>query len=223
MVKFFLDTASIKEITFWNKLDLVNGVTTNPILLGKENSDPIKVLKNICKIVSGPVSAQVTEQKYEKMVNQGLNLSKIDKKIIIKLPCNYEGLVAAKILIKKKIKVNVTLGFNPAQIVAFANLNVDYFSLIIGKTEDWGFSNIDSIKASKDILKKIKSKTKLLVASIRNENHLEKSIVNGADVVTVPPSTWGLIYNNKYSKIGLENFFSAWKKVNKIYIKNYER
>ena len=84
MVKFFLDTASIKEITFWNKLDLVNGVTTNPILLGKENSDPIKVLKNICKIVSGPVSAQVTEQKYEKMVNQGLNLSKIDKKIIIK-------------------------------------------------------------------------------------------------------------------------------------------
>ena len=223
MIKFFLDTASTKEIIIWNKLNLVDGVTTNPILLGKESLDPIKVLQNICKLTKGPVSAQVTEKKSDKMVSQGINLAKINKKIIIKLPSNYEGLKAAKILKTKKIKINITLGFNPAQIVAFANLNVEYFSLIIGKTEDWGFSNIDSIKACKDIIRNMRSNTKLLVASIRNEEHLQKAIINGADAITVPPSTWELIYKNKYSNKGLESFFSAWKKVNKSYIKNYEK
>ena len=223
MIKFFLDTASTKDILEWSKLNLVNGVTTNPILLGKENLDPIKVLKSICKIVKGPVSAQVTEKKFEKMISQGLNLAKIHKNIIIKVPCNHEGLKAAKILKKKKIKINVTLGFNSAQIVAFANLNVDYFSLILGKTEDWGFSNINSIKACKNIIKSMKSDTKLLVASIRNEEHLEKAIVNGADVITVPPSTWDLIYKNKYSEMGLQSFFESWTKVKEVYIKNYEK
>jgi transaldolase len=153
MIKFFLDTASTKEIKIWKKMKLVNGVTTNPILLGKEKADPINVLKEICNLTPGPVSAQVTEKKFENMIYQGINLSKINKKIIIKLPCNHEGLKAAEVLKKKKIKINITLGFNPAQIVGFANLNVDYFSLIIGKTEDWGFSNIDSIKSCKKIIK----------------------------------------------------------------------
>ena len=223
MIKFFLDTASTKEIKIWKKMKLVNGVTTNPILLGKEKADPINVLKEICNLTPGPVSAQVTEKKFENMIYQGINLSKINKKIIIKLPCNHEGLKPPEVLKKKKIKINITLGFNPAQIVGFANLNVDYFSLIIGKTEDWGFSNIDSIKSCKKIIKNMKSNTKLLVASIRNEGHLEKAIINGADVITVPPSTWENIYKNKYSQMGLDAFFSSWKKVKKEYIKNYEK
>ena len=223
MTKFFLDTASEKEIKKWNSLNLVNGVTTNPILLANEKQDPIKILKNISKIVKGPISAQVTEKNNEKMINQGLYLSKIHKNIIVKIPCNFEGLKAAKVLKKKKVKVNITLGFNPAQIVAFANLNIDFFSLIIGKTEDWGFSNIDSISACKKIIKSMKSETKLLVASIRNEEHLEKAITDGADIVTVPPSTWETIYKNKYSEIGLKNFFETWLKVKNEYIKNYEK
>lgn len=223
MTEFFLDTASEKEIKKWNSLNLVNGVTTNPILLANEKQDPIKILKNISKIVKGPISAQVTEKSNEKMINQGLNLSKIHKNIIVKIPCNFEGLKAAKVLKKKKVKVNITLGFNPAQIVAFANLNIDFFSLIIGKTEDWGFSNINSISACKKIIKSMKSETKLLVASIRNEEHLEKAITDGADIVTVPPSTWETIYKNKYSEIGLKNFFETWLKVKNEYIKNYEK
>ena len=223
MTEFFLDTASEKEIKKWNSLNLVNGVTTNPILLANEKRDPIKILKNISKIVKGPISAQVTEKSNEKMINQGLNLSKIHKNIIVKIPCNFEGLKAAKVLKKKKVKVNITLGFNPAQIVAFANLNIDFFSLIIGKTEDWGFSNINSISACKKIIKSMKSETKLLVASIRNEEHLEKAITDGADIVTVPPSTWETIYKNKYSEIGLKNFFETWLKVKNEYIKNYEK
>ena len=223
MTEFFLDTASEKEIKKWSSLNLVNGVTTNPILLANEKQDPIKILKNISKIVKGPISAQVTEKSNEKMINQGLNLSKIHKNIIVKIPCNFEGLKAAKVLKKKKVKVNITLGFNPAQIVAFANLNIDFFSLIIGKTEDWGFSNINSISACKKIIKSMKSETKLLVASIRNEEHLEKAITDGADIVTVPPSTWETIYKNKYSEIGLKNFFETWLKVKNEYIKNYEK
>jgi len=223
MTEFFLDTASEKEIKKWNSLNLVNGITTNPILLANEKQDPIKILKNISKIVKGPISAQVTEKDNEKMINQGLYLSKIHKNIIVKIPCNFEGLKAAKVLKKKKIKINITLGFNPAQIVAFANLNIDFFSLIIGKTEDWGFSNINSISACKKIIKSMKSETKLLVASIRNEEHLEKAITDGADIVTVPPSTWETIYKNKYSEIGLKNFFETWLKVKNEYIKNYEK
>ena len=223
MTVFFLDSASENEIKKWNNLNLVNGVTTNPILLAKEKQDPIKILKNISKIVKGPISAQVTEKDYEKMINQGLYLSKIHKNIIVKIPCNFEGLKAAKVLKKKKIKINITLGFNPAQIVAFANLNIDFFSLIIGKTEDWGFSNTKSISACKNIIKSMKSETKLLVASIRNEEHLEKAITDGADIVTVPPSTWETIYKNKYSDIGLKSFFETWLKVKKEYIENYEK
>lgn len=223
MVKFFLDSASVTEIKKWNNLNLANGVTTNPILLAKEKQDPITILKNISKIVKGPVSAQVTEKDNVKMINQGLYLSKIHKNIIVKIPCNFEGLKAAKVLKKNKIKINITLGFDPAQIVAFANLNIDFFSLIIGKTEDWGFSNINSISACKEILKNMKSETKLLVASIRNEEHLEKAIINGADIITVPPSTWEKIYKNKYSEMGLKSFFKTWRKVKREYIRNYEK
>ena len=221
-MKFFLDTASLDEIKYWKKLDLVNGVTTNPVLLEKEKTDSVILLKHICKIISGPVSAQVTETKSEKMIKQGYNLSKIAKNIIIKLPCNHDGLKAAKILKKKNIKINVTLGFNPAQLTAFANLNVDYFSLILGKTEDWGFSNVEAIANCKKIIQNMKSNTKLLVASIRNEDHLIRAITDGADIVTVPPSTWKNLYKNKYTDMGLDTFYSSWRKVNNKFKKNYE-
>ena len=138
-MKFFLDTASFDEITYWNKLKFVDGVTTNPSLLSQEKNDPITNLKKITKIINGPVSAQVTFDNHLKMINQGLNLSKISKNIVIKLPSNIEGLKAAKELKKRGKKINITVGFNPTQILAFARLNVDYFSLIYGKTEDWDF------------------------------------------------------------------------------------
>ena len=223
MVKLYLDTASIEDILFWKKLDLVHGVTTNPVLLTKEKENPIILLKKICKLSPGPVSAQVTKKNYKEMIVQGLHLSKISKKIVIKLPCNLDGLKAAKILKKKKIKINITLGFDPAQAAAFANLNVDFFSLIIGKTEDWGFSNIDSISACRKIIKIMGSNTKLLVASIRNSEHLKQAIVNEADIITVPPSTWLNIYKNKYTAIGLNSFFSTWKKIRRDYKIKYEK
>lgn len=222
-MKFFLDTASLSEIIFWNNLGLVDGVTTNPSLLSKNNNNPIKSLKEITKIVKGPVSAQVTFDNHLKMIKQGLNLSKISKNIVIKLPANLEGLKAAIELKKKKKKINVTVGFDPSQIIAFSRLNVDYFSLIYGKTEDWGFSNLKSIEETKKILLKIGSKSKLLVASLRNPTQLKNAIIYGADIVTVPPSTLKMTYSNKYSRLAIKNMMLDWSKVKGNHKKIYEK
>ncbi len=212
-MKFFLDTCSIKEIQKWSKFNLVDGVTTNPSLLSKENNEVTKHLRDICSVVKGPVSAQVTKIKSDEMIKQALSLVKISKKIIIKLPANTMGFLAAKELKKRRIKINVTVGFNPTQIISFAKIHVDYFSLILGKTEDWGFSNLKSINQTKLILNQLNSKTKLLLASIRNENHLIDSIVNGAHVITVPPSTWEKVFNNKYSNLALKSMQNDWSKI----------
>ena len=222
-MKFFLDTASLDEITYWSKLKFVDGVTTNPSLLSQEKNDSITNLKKITKIIKGPVSAQVTFDNHLKMIKQGLNFSKISKNIVVKLPSNIEGLKAAKELKKRGKKINVTVGFNPAQIIAFARLNVDYFSLIYGKTEDWGFSNLESIHETKKILLRMGSKTKLLVASLRNPEQFKNAIINGADVVTVPPSTLYKTYSNKYSELALKRMMLDWSKVNKDHKKNYDK
>ena len=221
-MKFFLDTCSINEIKKWSNFNLVDGITTNPSLLSKEKKEPTQQLKEICSIVKGPVSAQVTKTTNKEMIKQALKFVKISKNIIIKLPANEEGFLAAKFLKKKKIKLNITVGFNASQIIPFGKINVDYFSLILGKTEDWGFSNEETIKTTKKILINIKSKTKLLLASIRNEDHLTKSIINGADVLTVPPTTWEKVFNNKYSNLALDTMHSDWKTIPKKDKKKYE-
>lgn len=221
-MKFFLDTSSVKEIKKWSNYNLVQGVTTNPSLLSKQKNDPIKQLKLICSIVKGPVSAQVTEKKDTNMIKQALKLKSISDNIIIKLPANDQGFLAAKFLKKKKIKMNITVGFNPAQIIPFAKINVDFFSLILGKTEDWGFSNVDSINKSKKIIRSINSKTQLLLASIRNEEHLYNAIINGADVVTVPPSTWEKVFKNKYSSLAIKAMSDDWKNLTLSNRRNYE-
>jgi len=221
-MKFFLDTSSLYEIKKWLKYDVVDGITTNPSLISKEKSDPIKLIKEICKIVKGPVSVQVTSTNSDEMIRQAKKFKKISKQIVIKLPANKEGYIAAKYLKSKNFKINITIGFNPTQLIPFAKLNVDYFSLILGKTEDWGFSNKKSITQSKKILSDMNSKTKLLLASIRNEDHLIEAIEGGAEIITIPPSTWEKIFENKYTKLALEGMNKDWKKISKNFRKKYE-
>lgn len=210
-MKFFLDTASIDKIKFWKKFDLVQGVTTNPTLLSKEGSDSTKVIKEICKIVDGDISAQVTEKEPSNMIEQAKFLKSIDKKIVIKLPCTLNGVTAAKVLAKKKYKINITLGFDPAQFGVFRDINITYFSFIIGRVEDFGDSNISNIPILRDMIKKINPKVKFLAASIRNSSQLLQAATNGADVITVPPTTWEKIFNNKYTLDGEKSFLDSWK------------
>ena len=222
-MKFFLDTASIEQISKWKKFDLVHGVTTNPTLLSKESSDPVKVIKEICKIVNGDVSAQVTERNSKGMIEQAKFLRSIDKKkIVIKLPCTLDGIQAARFLSDKNYKINITLGFDPAQISTFKNINISYFSFIIGTVEDFGDSNISNIPLLKLMIKKLNPKIKFLAASIRNSSQLLSAATNGADVITVPPTTWDKIYKNKYTLDGEKSFMESWEQLPNDVRKKYE-
>jgi len=221
-MKFFLDTANIDKINFWKKFNLVDGVTTNPSLLSKEKLSPIEQIKKISKIVKGPISVQVTKNLPEEIVAQANKFTKIAKNIIVKVPANETGYLASLKLKNKQIKLNVTLGFDPSQFAVFAKLNVDYFSMILGKTEDWGFKNLENINKAIQIKNNYKLKTKILVASIRSVEHFNQSLCSGADVLTVPPSTWDKIFKNEYSELGLSSFQKDWEKINKNLKKNYE-
>jgi len=223
-MEFFLDTASIVEIKKWKKLDLVNGVTTNPTLLSKEGSDPLEQLKEITKLVEGPVSAQVTTTILEKMISQGKALHKIADNIIVKVPSTVTGLQAAKELTSSGVNCNITLNFNAAQIIPFCQIPVSYVSLVIGRVGDFGIimDNKTRISQARKTIDKLKSSTKLLVASVRNPEQLTDAIIEGTNVITVRPSTWGFVYSNTLTISGQDDFLSAWKQLPEEIRENYE-
>jgi len=208
--KFFLDTASLDEILYWKKFDLVDGVTTNPKLLSDQNCEPLKRVKEICKNVTGPVSAQITETDEKNMIEQGIMLSKISKNIVVKIPLIENGVSVAKTLAKKKIRLNITLGFDPSQVLFFRNIDISYFSFIVGRVEDFGVSNRENISKLKQIININKMKCELLCASIRNTEQLIVSIISGSEIITVPPKTWKSILNNKFSLDGQKDFLNSW-------------
>lgn len=221
-VKFFLDTASIEEIKKWESFGVVQGVTTNPTLLAKENVDPLEQLTKIVSLVEGPVSAQVTFKTHEEMIIQARGLSKVANNIVVKFPCTIEGFHAAKIAVKENISCNITLTFDPSQAIVFGMLPTTYISLIVGREEDFGLQNLQRISEIKNILNKLKSPTKVLAASIRNTNHLKAAIIADVDVITVPPITWHNAYNNPQSISGEIDFFKAWENLPKTLREKYE-
>jgi len=219
---FFLDTASINDILFWKNYGLVDGITTNPKLLSLEKNKALIQLKKICEIVDGPVSAEVTEKKAEHMINQAKVLKKINKKIVIKLPCTLEGATAAKTVIKMGCKTNITLSFDPNQYLLFKDLNITYFSFIVGRVEDFGKSNIENLYTISKLIKTNNPRTKLISASIRNSSHLSHSIAAGSEVITVPPKTWSNIFNNEYTISGEDDFIKSWNTLTSQDRKGYE-
>lgn len=218
----FLDTASIEEIIYWNNFGLVDGVTTNPILLSKESGNAYNHLKKICSIVKGPVSAQVTEKNSLKMIKQAKILKSIGKNVVIKLPCTLEGAKAAKIISKQGYKINITLSFEPSQYLIFRNINITYFSFIIGRVEDFGKSNIENVYSISKLIKKFNPKTKLLSASIRNSEQLNHALLAGSEAITVPPSTWKKIFLNEFSISGEKDFLNTWEVLSSERRKGYE-
>ena len=222
-MKFFLDTASLEEIEKWKPYGIVNGVTTNPSLLSKENCNALERLKQITAIVEGPVTAQVTSTFHEKMILQAKSLAKLANNILIKLPATSEGFLAAKELVKNEISCNITLTFDPAQAIQFCLLPVNYVSLILGRTEDFGIRDLNRVKQLRDIIDNLNSKTKLLSASIRNSQHLIAAILGHSDVITVPPNTWKNIYQNPLTLIGEKDFLDSWKSLPETLRETYEK
>ena len=212
-MEFFLDTAEVKVIKKLSETGLVDGITTNPSLIAKSGKDFLKTLREISNINKGPISAEVTALDSKGMVQEAKKLSQISKNIVIKLPLTEEGLKTCKFLSKKKIKTNVTLCFSAAQALLAAKCGATYISPFVGRLDDIGENGMSLIQDIKSIYMNYSNlKTKILVASVRNTEHVIQSAIIGADVVTLPPATLKELSKHPLTDKGLDAFLKDWKK-----------
>lgn len=222
-MKIFIDTSSIEDIKTWDKLGFISGVTTNPALLSKENGQPIEILKEICALMGDrPVSAQVTTEDPAKMVVQGVYFSKLADNVLVKLPANLNGYKALIKLNQLKIKTNITLCFDPVTACLFAKAGATYVSMIIGRSEDFNLYQSTLIKRTKAIFENNNFNTKILGASFRNPQQIESAMSQGADVLTIPPSSLSMLFNNPLTNVGLQDFEDAWKTIDEEDKKTYD-
>jgi transaldolase len=211
-MKFFIDTANIKEIKEAAALGILDGVTTNPSLVAKEGKDFRKLLDEILAIVDGPVSAEVISTDYDGILKEAHELSKIHHNIVIKVPLIKEGLKAVHTLTSENIKTNVTLCFSPSQALLAAKAGATYISPFVGRLDDISHDGMDLVSQIVQIYKNYNYKTKVLVASIRHPLHLVEAALMGADVCTMPFSVIDRLFNHPLTDLGLEKFLSDWKK-----------
>tara|TARA_R110000751_G_scaffold220432_3_gene323116 strand:+ start:20969 stop:21700 length:732 start_codon:yes stop_codon:yes gene_type:complete len=211
-MKFFVDTADVDEIRELNELGLVDGVTTNPSLILKSGRDIMEVTKEICSMVDGPVSAEVTATDYEGMMSEAAVLAKIADNICIKLPLTLDGLKACKALTAAGHKTNVTLCFSANQALLAAKAGATYISPFIGRIDDMAIDGMELIAEIRQIYDNYGYTTEILAASIRSVNHVKDAALIGADVATVPPSTLKALVKHPLTDKGLETFLADWQK-----------
>lgn len=211
-MKFFVDTADVSEINELNEAGLVDGVTTNPSLIAKSGRDFLEVTKEICGLVDGPVSAEVTALEAEGMVTEGRKLARIAGNVVIKLPLTFEGLKACRTLTGEGIKTNVTLCFSANQGLLAAKAGATYISPFIGRLDDLGVDGMELIENLRIIYDNYGFQTEVLAASIRSADHVQQCALAGADVATVPPAVLKGLVKHKLTDAGLEAFLSDWKK-----------
>ena len=211
-MKFFVDTADVKEIRELNDLGLLDGVTTNPSLILKSGGNITEVTKEICSIVSGPVSAEVVATNYDGMMREAAVLSKIADNICIKLPLTLDGLKACKALTSDGRLVNVTLCFSANQALLAAKAGATFISPFIGRIDDMGVDGMELIAEIRTIYDNYDFKTEILAASIRTVNHVKQAALIGADVATVPPATLKALVKHPLTDKGLEAFLADWAK-----------
>ena len=207
-MKFFVDTAEIDEIRELNELGMVDGVTTNPSLIRKSGRDIIDVTKEICEIVSGPVSAEVTAIKSDQMIAEGIKLAEIADNIAIKVPLTWDGLKACKVLADLGHMVNVTLCFSANQALLAAKAGATFISPFIGRLDDINLDGLDLIGDIRLIYDNYGYDTQILAASIRTVNHVTQSALIGADVMTAPPSVIKSLASHPLTDKGLAAFLS---------------
>jgi transaldolase len=214
-MKIFIDTANIREIKEAISWGVIDGVTTNPTLIAKENRSAKELLKEICALVSGPVSAEVIALEAPKMVEEARDLSHLAKNIVVKIPLTKEGLKAVKVLSKEEIKTNVTLCFSATQALLAAKAGATYLSPFIGRLDDIGEVGMDLIRDIKQIYSNYNFKTQIIVASIRNPVHVVDSAKIGADIVTVPFAVIEQLCKHPLTDIGIQRFLEDYKKIPK--------
>jgi len=213
LMKIFIDTANLKEIREAQAMGILDGVTTNPSLLSKETGDPRDILKEICSIVNGPVSAEVVSTRFEEMVEEGRSLAKIANNIVVKVPIDLEGLKVIKKLSSEGIRINVTLIFSPTQALLAAKAGAAFVSPFIGRLDDIATEGMDLIHQLVTIFDNYDIETEILAASIRHPVHVVQAAMAGADIATLPFNVLDKLLNHPLTDIGAERFRKDWEKV----------
>ena len=211
-MKFFLDTADINEISELISTGLVDGITTNPSLIAKQGKDMKEIIKSICKIVRGPVSAEVTATDYETMFKEGEYLASIAENVTVKVPLTIDGLRTFKKLRQKNIMVNVTLCFSAAQALLAAKAGASFISPFVGRLDDIGEKGMDLIEDIVIIYENYGFDTEVLVASVRTTQHVIDAAIIGAHISTLPPKIVYELYKHQLTDKGLKAFLDDWAK-----------
>ncbi len=212
-MKIFLDTANFNEIREAASTGLLDGVTTNPSLVAKENRPFKDIIKDICGIVKGDVSAEVTATDVDGMLNEGRELAKIADNVIVKVPLIKDGLIAVQRFSAEGIRCNVTLCFSPTQALLAAKAGAYIISPFIGRLDDISQTGMELISQIITIYRNYNFDTQVLVASIRNPVHVVESAMLGADIATMPYGVWTQLIKHPLTDIGLTRFLEDWKKV----------
>lgn len=212
-MRIFIDSANIQEIQEAVALGVVDGVTTNPTLVAKEKRPAEELLRQICSLVQGPVSAEVISLAAQGMVEEARQLSKIAKNIVVKIPLIKEGLKAVRILSQEGIKTNVTLCFSPSQALLAAKAGADYISPFIGRLDDISETGMDLVRSIKLIYSNYGFSTKIIVASVRNPVHVVDAARIGADIATIPFAVIEQLVKHPLTDIGIQRFLEDHKKI----------
>jgi transaldolase len=214
-MKIFLDTANIASIRHYSEMGMVDGITTNPTLLSKEGGDPEEIIREIVKMVQGPVSLEVISTEVTQIMEEACILKQYGSNVVIKVPMIPDGLKAVKKLREEGIDTNVTLVFSATQALLAAKAGASYVSPFIGRLDDIGNDGMSLIRDMNQIFKNYQYNTKILVASVRHPIHVIESAKVGADVVTLPPDILGKMFFHPLTDKGLKTFISDWENLKK--------
>lgn len=214
-MKFFIDSADVKEIRAAHAMGCLDGVTTNPSLLAKVGRPLTETIKEICSIVDGPVSAECVTMTAEEMVKEGRELAKIHPNVVIKIPMGVEGMKAVKSLTAEGIKTNVTLVFSPNQALLAAKAGATFVSPFVGRLDDVGEDGMQMVEQVLEIYRAYGYKTQVLVASVRNPVHVLRAARMGADVATIPLAVLQQLAGHPLTDAGIKKFLADWEKVPK--------
>jgi transaldolase len=216
-MQFFLDTAEIKEIETGLQWGMVDGITTNPSLIAKAGKEYLPTVKEIAKLVPGPVSGEVLATAYDEILSQGRRLAALAENVVVKVPLTPDGLRSVATFKKEGIRTNVTLCFSAAQALLAAKAGAAYISPFIGRLDDVAEEGMELIEQIVTIYQNYEFDTKVLVASVRHPVHIVQAAMIGADVATIPFKVLEQLYKHPLTDVGLDRFLADWKKTGKTF------
>jgi transaldolase len=208
----FADTADVAILAELNETGLIDGVTTNPTIIAKSGRNMFEVIKEICDLIDGPISAEVAATDFKKMVLEGEKLATIATNVVIKVPLTMDGLKATRILSDQGLMTNVTLCFSVSQALLAAKAGATFVSPFVGRLDDQGEDGMQLIRDIRAVFDNYDYETEILVASLRNTTHVAQAAIAGANCATLPPQTFKDMYKHALTDKGLETFLSDWAK-----------